>query len=74
MDQLHTPKFQAVLALLVLQYNRHRPEHHRSCFKIKIKATCQYNLPMDANMLTTLIINIMEFDKFGNVVFLGDGV
>jgi hypothetical protein len=74
MDQLHTPKFQAVLALLVLQYNRHRPGHHRSCFKIKIKATCRYNLPMDANMLTTLIINNMEFDKFGNVIFLGDGV
>ena len=74
MEKLHTPKFQAVLALLVLQYNLHRPGHHRSCFKIKIKATCRYDLPMDANMQTTLIINNMEFDKSGNVIFLSDSV
>jgi hypothetical protein len=27
---------------------------------------------MDANMQTTLIINNMEFDKSGDVIFLGD--
>ena len=73
-NQLHLPKFQAVLALLVLQYNLHRPGHHRSCFKLKIKTTCRYDLPKDANMQTTLIINNMEFDKSGNVIFLGDSV
>lgn len=69
MDQLHKPKFQAVLALLVLQYNRHRAGHHRSCFKLRIQGTCRFNLPMDATQLTTLLINNMEIDKFGNIVF-----
>ena len=59
MDMLRTPKCQAVLALLVLQGNRHRAGHHASCFKVKGSKTCRYRFPRDCinNQLTTLVIN-----------------
>ena len=70
METLRKPEYQAVLTLLVLQFNRHRAGHHRSCFKLKIKGTCRFGLPHGTHLLTTLIINNMEFDKFGNVMYL----
>ena len=74
MDHLHEPKYQAVLVMLVLQCNRHRAGHHRSCFKLKIKGTCRYNLPASMHLLTTLMINNMEFDTFGNVHYIENDV
>jgi hypothetical protein len=72
MTQLHMPKFQAVLAILVLQYNRHRPGHSRSCFKLKIKGTCRYDLPKLMQLLTTFLINDIQIDQFGHIMFLND--
>jgi hypothetical protein len=72
MEALKKPEYQAVLTLLVLQFQRHRAGHHRSCFKLKIKGTCRFALPQGKHLVTTLIINNMEFDKFGNVIYHGN--
>ena len=72
MEQLNTPKFQAVLAILVLQFNRHRAGHTRSCFKIKIKGTCRYDLPKSMLLLTTFFINDIQIDEHGNLAFLDE--
>ena len=63
-EDLHLPKFQAILALLVLQANNHRAGHHASCFKtstVTRKLGCRYGFPQNCQYITTLFINDLAF-------------